>query len=110
MTSSRCSEAGVQVTCPVVLYWGEGDWLSQPRGAAAVAAQLPNLVDSVRVHITSQPHGDNAKSGLLYIFLLPVPESMSALTAFPCRFLMTTGTTLTFCGEEMLTGFSMLPS
>ena len=53
----------VQVTCPVVLYWGEGDWLSQPRGVAAVAGQLPNLVDSVRVLLTLQ--SDNACSEAL---------------------------------------------
>ena len=38
-----------QVTCPVLLYWGAGDWLAQPRGVARIADQLPNLVDSVRV-------------------------------------------------------------
>jgi len=38
-----------EVTCPVLLYWGAGDWLAQPRGVARIADQLPNLVDSVRV-------------------------------------------------------------
>ena len=39
------------VTCPVMLYWGEADWLAQPRGVAAIAAQLPTLVESVRVSL-----------------------------------------------------------
>jgi len=38
-----------KVTCPVILYWGENDWLSQPQGVANIAAKLPNLVKSVRV-------------------------------------------------------------
>jgi len=37
------------VTCPVMLYWGDSDWLAQPRGVATIAAQLPTLVESVRV-------------------------------------------------------------
>lgn len=40
------------VTCPVMLYWGDSDWLAQPRGVATIAAQLPTLVESVRVRIT----------------------------------------------------------
>ena len=38
-----------EVTCPVLLFWGEGDWLAQPWGVARIADQLPNLVDSVKV-------------------------------------------------------------
>ena len=33
----------------MLLYWGEGDWMSQPRGVEGLAKELPNLVDSVRV-------------------------------------------------------------
>jgi len=38
-----------EVTCPVILYWGESDWLSQPQGVSDIATKLPNLVQSVRV-------------------------------------------------------------
>ena len=38
-----------EVTCPVLLFWGEKDWMAQPRGVAAIAARLPQLVDSVKV-------------------------------------------------------------
>ena len=38
-----------EVTCPVLLFWGEKDWMAQPRGVAAIAARLPRLVDSVKV-------------------------------------------------------------
>ena len=38
-----------KVTCPVLLFWGEADWLAQPRGVARIADQLPNLIDSVKV-------------------------------------------------------------
>ena len=38
-----------EVTCPVLLYWAPNDWLNQPRSVAAIARQLPNLVDSVGV-------------------------------------------------------------
>ena len=38
-----------EVTCPVLLFWGEKDWMAQPRGVAAIAARLPQLVDSIKV-------------------------------------------------------------
>ena len=38
-----------QVTCPVLLFWGQKDWMAQPRGVAAIAARLPGLIDSVKV-------------------------------------------------------------
>ena len=56
------SSGAPQVTCPVVLYWGQNDWLTQPRygwlvitsadptrDVAEIARQLPGLVASVRV-------------------------------------------------------------
>ena len=39
------------VTCPVLLYWGENDWLAHPKDVSSLAAQLPNLVASVRVRM-----------------------------------------------------------
>jgi len=47
-----------QVTCPVLLYWGESDWLSQPGEVANIAAKFPNLVDTVRVPHPSFNHLD----------------------------------------------------
>ena len=38
-----------EVTCPVLLFWGQKDWMAQPRGVAAIAARLPGLIDSVKV-------------------------------------------------------------
>jgi len=38
-----------EVTCPVLLFWGQKDWMAQPRGVAAIAARLPHLIDSVKV-------------------------------------------------------------
>ena len=38
-----------EVTCPTILFWGQKDWMAQPRGVAAIAARLPRLVDSVKV-------------------------------------------------------------
>ena len=38
-----------EVTCPVLLFWGQKDWMAQPRGVAAIAARLPRLIDSVKV-------------------------------------------------------------
>lgn len=38
-----------EVTCPVLLFWGQKDWMAQPRGVAAIAAKLPRLIDSVKV-------------------------------------------------------------
>ena len=40
------------VRCPVLLYWGENDWLAHPKDVSVLAAQLPNLVASIRVSIT----------------------------------------------------------
>ena len=53
-----------EVTCPVLLYWGQGDWLAQPRGVARIADQLPNLVDSVKVQF-----GFNSRFSSNHIFL-----------------------------------------
>ena len=38
-----------EVTCPVLLFWGQKDWMAQPRGVAAIATRLPRLIDSVKV-------------------------------------------------------------
>jgi len=46
------------VTCPVLLYWGENDWLAHPKDVSSLAAQLPNLVASVRVPYDSWNHND----------------------------------------------------
>lgn len=46
------------VTCPVVLYWGQNDWLTQPRDVAEIARQLPGLVASIRVPYDSWNHLD----------------------------------------------------
>lgn len=46
------------VTCPVLLYWGENDWLAHPKDVAELADKLPNLVASVRVPYDSWNHLD----------------------------------------------------
>merc|ERR1719192_598534 len=46
------------VTCPVVLYWGANDWLTQPQDVDAIASQLPGLVASRRVPYESFNHLD----------------------------------------------------
>jgi lysosomal acid lipase/cholesteryl ester hydrolase len=46
------------VTCPVILYWGQNDWLTQPRDVAAIARELPGLVASVRVPYDTWNHLD----------------------------------------------------
>jgi len=46
------------VRCPVLLYWGENDWLAHPKDVSSLAAQLPNLVASVRVPYDSWNHND----------------------------------------------------
>ena len=38
-----------EVTCPVLLFWGQKDWMAQPKGVAAIAARLPGLIGSVKV-------------------------------------------------------------
>ena len=50
--SDHCS----QVTCPVLLFSGENDWMAQPWGVAAIAASLPGLVDSIKVVRDNQRH------------------------------------------------------
>jgi len=46
------------VSCPVVLYWGSNDWLTQPQDVDAIANQLPGLVASNRVPYDSFNHLD----------------------------------------------------
>ena len=84
-----------QVTCPVLLYWGAGDWLAQPRGVARIADQLPNLVDSVRVRPCFRFPRVVFLCSRYYCF------------CFNCfffnlchRFLTASGTILTSCGVE----------
>ena len=48
-----------EVTCPVLLFWGQKDWMAQPRGVAAIAARLPRLIDSVKVAKKSKHNFQN---------------------------------------------------
>ena len=43
------SDACVQVTCPVVLYWGLNDWMAHPTDVAELADGLPRLLASYQV-------------------------------------------------------------
>ena len=43
------SDACVQVTCPVVLYWGLNDWMAHPTDVAELADSLPGLLASYQV-------------------------------------------------------------
>eukprot|EP00092_Neocalanus_flemingeri_P010625 GFUD01011447.1.p1 GENE.GFUD01011447.1~~GFUD01011447.1.p1 ORF type:complete len:260 (-),score=61.54 GFUD01011447.1:51-830(-) len=47
-----------KVTCPVVLYWGENDWLAHPTDVRQLAASLPNLVASYQVPFHTWNHLD----------------------------------------------------
>jgi len=47
-----------RVRCPVVLYWGQNDWLAHPTDVALLAASLPNLVASYQVPFSSFNHLD----------------------------------------------------
>jgi len=66
------------VTCPVLLYWGENDWLTQPEDVAYIAGQLPGLIASHRVPYDSWNHLDflwgKEADSLLY---RPVMEVMA---------------------------------
>jgi len=66
------------VTCPVVLYWGENDWLAHPKDVADLADKLPNLVASIRVPYDNWNHLDflwgKDADKLLYF---PVIETLS---------------------------------
>ena len=84
-----------QVTCPVLLYWGAGDWLAQPRGVARIADQLPNLVDSVRVRPWF-------RFPRMFFYVLGITVSVLIVFFNLCyRSLTVSGTILTSSGVEM---------
>jgi len=46
------------VSCPVVLYWADNDWLAHPTDVAVLADNLPNLVASYKVPFNTFNHLD----------------------------------------------------
>ena len=46
------------VRVPVLLYWGQDDWLASPQDVHTLAAQLPRLISSVMVPFDKFNHVD----------------------------------------------------
>jgi len=46
------------VKVPVLLYWGQNDWLASPEDVINLGAQLPMLIDSIRVPFDDWNHMD----------------------------------------------------
>merc|ERR1719320_1384896 len=63
------------VSCPVVLYWADNDWLAHPTDVALLADNLPNLVASYKVPFNTFNHLDflwgKTADSLLYKPALP---------------------------------------
>lgn len=46
------------VQVPVILYWGDNDWLASPQDVRRLASQLPRLIASIQVPYVGWNHAD----------------------------------------------------